>query len=104
MRTATRSSRCTWRRSIPTPHTTLAVGVAVVRNGRIEAVLRSSRGTVFTANASPEPPRCELEFRTATGRTLLKELSPGGSLKLRARRFDPIDGGDHRVTASFESD
>ena len=56
--------------------------------------------------ASPEPPRCELEFRTtAAGRTLLKELSrPAAACKLRARRFDPIPGGDHRVTASFESD
>jgi alpha-D-xyloside xylohydrolase len=82
----------------------LDTDVAVVRNGRIEAVLRSSRGSVITTNTSPEPPRCELEFRTATGRTLLKELSPGGSLKLRARRFEPIAGGDHRITASFESD
>ena len=76
---------------------------AVVRNGRIEAVLRSSRGTPG-GDASPEPPRCELEFRTSTGRTLLKELPHGGSLKLKARRFAAIPGGDHRVTASFESE
>ncbi len=78
--------------------------VAVVRNGRIEAVLRSSRAVTNATEASPEPPRCEVEFRTSTGRPLLKELPPGGSLKLRARRFDAIPGGDHRVTASFESD
>jgi len=82
----------------------LDTDVAVVRNGRIEAVLRTVRGTVSMVNASPEPPRCELEFRTSSGRTLLKELSPSGSLKLRARRFEPIPGGDHRITASFESD
>jgi alpha-D-xyloside xylohydrolase len=82
---------------------TLDADVAVVRNGRIEVVLRSSRGTPG-GDASPEPPRCELEFRTSTGRTLLKEQSQGGSLKLKARRFQAVPGGDHRLTASFESD
>ncbi|HSP20037.1 MAG TPA: TIM-barrel domain-containing protein [Myxococcaceae bacterium] len=82
---------------------TLDTDVAVVRCGRIEAVLRSSPG-VRGGDASPEPPRCELEFRTSTGRTLLRELSRGGSLRLKARRFEAIPGGDHRVTAAFESE
>ena len=66
-------------------------------------MLRSSHGLPTTAG-NPEPPRCHLEFRTPGGRTLLKELSRGGSLKLKGRRSDPIRGGDHRDTASFESD
>jgi alpha-D-xyloside xylohydrolase len=76
---------------------------AVVRNGRIEAVLRSTPGTVPGMNGT-EPPRCVLEFRNREGRTLLKELPRGGSLRLKARRFEPVPGGNHRVTASFESD
>ena len=36
--------------------------------------------------------------------TLFRELGTGGSLRLEARRFEPIPGGDHRVTACFESD
>jgi len=76
---------------------------AVVRNGRIEAVLRSTPGTAPDMNGT-EPPRCVLEFRNREGRTLLRELPRGGSLRLKARRFEAVPGGNHRVTASFESD
>jgi alpha-D-xyloside xylohydrolase len=77
--------------------------VAVLRNGGIEAVLRATSRHSAT-DVFSDVIRCELEFRTPDGRTLLKELPHGGSLRLKARRFEPILGGDHRVTASFESD
>jgi alpha-D-xyloside xylohydrolase len=76
--------------------------VAVVRNGKLHAVVRAvsrpNRGAVV------HDCRCEIEFLSADGRPLLKELSVGGSLNLSARRFEAIPGGDHQVTASFESD
>lgn len=77
--------------------------VATIRHGEIEAVL--------TATSSHDPggmsrgeTRCEVEFRRPDGRVLLREQSPGGSLRRRARRFEPIPGGDHQLTARFESD
>jgi alpha-D-xyloside xylohydrolase len=77
--------------------------VAVVRNGGIEAVLRGV-DLHDAANIFGDVCRCDLEFRTAAGRTLFRELPRGGSLNLRARGFEAIPGGDHRLTASFESD
>jgi alpha-D-xyloside xylohydrolase len=76
--------------------------VAVLRSGRLEVVLRA---TSVHDPADPyfDAARCSLEFRSG-GRTLFRELGTGGSLRLEARRFEPIPGGDHRVTASFESD
>jgi alpha-D-xyloside xylohydrolase len=76
---------------------------AVVRNGRLHAVLRAT-STHDAVNMSHDMSRCDIEFRTPDGRTLLKELPHGGSLNLRARRFEAIPGGDHQLTASFESD
>ena len=46
--------------------------------------------------------RCSLEIRDGHGRTMLKELGEGGSLKLRAREFRPQLGTFH-LKASFES-
>ncbi|MBE1876424.1 TIM-barrel domain-containing protein [Myceligenerans pegani] len=46
--------------------------------------------------------RCAVEFRDAAGKVLLRELDAGGSLKLDARAFRPIAGGDHQLTAAFE--
>ncbi|NEG56050.1 glycoside hydrolase family 31 protein [Bifidobacterium platyrrhinorum] len=46
--------------------------------------------------------RCVLSFhRTSDGALLFKELPEGGSLNLKARRYEPITGGDHKVIASF---
>lgn len=47
--------------------------------------------------------RCRLTFRDASGRVLLRELESGGALKQKARDYRAIVGGDHRLTASFES-
>lgn len=77
------------------------VETAVVTNGRISAHLRAT--TAIDVTLGYEVLRCSLEFRDASGRVLLRELEPGGSLRLRARAFRPIPGGDHHVTASFEA-
>ncbi|MEN1974041.1 glycoside hydrolase family 31 protein [Cellulomonas sp. P4] len=47
--------------------------------------------------------RCRLTFRDASGRVLLRELESGGALKQKARDYRAIVGGDHRLTAAFES-
>lgn len=77
------------------------VETAVVTNGRITAQLRAT--TAIDVTLGHEVLRCSLEFRDASGRVLLRELEPGGSLRLRARAFRPIPGGDHHVTACFEA-
>lgn len=62
-------------------------------NGKIKAVIsvdgdRNSR----------------LAFYNQRDELLLQERARGGALSLRARKFQPIIGGDYRLTASFESD
>jgi len=46
---------------------------------------------------------CSLTFRDAHGEVLFRELRPAGALKLKARDYRAHVGGDHQVTASFES-
>ena len=41
-------------------------------------------------------------FYNRRGEVLLREISPQGCLKLRARDYQPAAGGDHRLTVSFE--
>lgn len=74
---------------------------AVVQSGRISAHLRAT--TEIDVTLGHEVLRCSLEFRDASGRVLLREREPGGSLRLQARAFRPIPGGDHHLTASFEA-
>jgi len=74
--------------------------VATLRNGQITAVLRSR--WFFDVQLGYDVGRCTIEFRDAAGTTLLRELDEGGSLKLKARDLQPIVGGDHKVTATFE--
>jgi len=77
--------------------------VVTFRNGKIQAILTAT--SVHDAeNIVQDECRCDVEFRTADGRPLLRELPKGGALNRKARRFEPIPGGDHRLTASFESD
>lgn len=73
---------------------------AVITNGRISAHLRAKRG--YDEQTGYDTTYCSIEFVDHNGRTLLRELDAGGSLKLRARAFQPLLGGDHRLTASFE--
>lgn len=67
---------------------------ASIQNGRIKAVLTIDD---WTKN-------CRISYYNRDGRLLLQELGGHGCLKLAARRFKPIIGGDYRLTASFESD
>ncbi len=73
---------------------------ATVGNGRITAHLVAT--TVLDVAVGYEVMRCSIEFRDADGAVLLRELDAGGSLKLKARAFQPIIGGDHKITAAFE--
>ena len=75
---------------------------AVIQNGKIRAILTGE--STHEGNGFFDVSRCAIEFVDASGRPLFKELGAGGSLKLKARRFTPIPGGDFRITASFESD
>lgn len=85
----------------PSPtEVTIDGDVATVRNGRITAVLRARR--FLDVAAGYEVGRCTVEYLDAAGATLLKELDAGGSLRLAARSFTPIIGGDHKVAAAFE--
>lgn len=73
---------------------------AILSNGRITAHLLAT--TVLDVAVGYEVMRCGIEFRDADGAILLRELDAGGSLKLKARAFQPIIGGDHKITASFD--
>src|SRR5664279_3752733 len=77
--------------------------VAILRNGKIQAIL-TAISAHNAENMAQDECRCNVEFRTSDGRPLLSELSKGGSLNRKARHFEPIQGGDHHLTASFESD
>jgi alpha-D-xyloside xylohydrolase len=75
---------------------------ATLVNDRITAVLhatsRQDDQVGYRVHA------CSVAFYDADGKLLLKEADAGGSLKLRSRAYRPISGGDHHITATFESD
>jgi alpha-D-xyloside xylohydrolase len=73
---------------------------ATLVNGGITAVLRARGG--FDYQTGYDVFHCSVEFRDASGRTLLREISDGGALKLTAREFRPLAGGAHRLRAAFE--
>ncbi len=64
---------------------------ASITNGKIRAVVRHSFWDT--------PGR--ITFYNEKGELLLQEISSGGALKLRARAFKSIIGGDHQLTVSF---
>ncbi|GAB3168112.1 glycoside hydrolase family 31 protein [Myceligenerans halotolerans] len=68
--------------------------------GRLTVVLRA--WDYYDEQVGYQVYRCAVEFRDAAGKVLLRELDAGGSLKLDARAFRPITGGDHQLTAAFE--
>ena len=74
---------------------------ATVSNGGI-VVKAEARHWRYGASGYEEF-RCVLSFVTADGRTLFRELPEGGSLNLKARRYRALTGGDHAITASFET-
>jgi alpha-D-xyloside xylohydrolase len=65
---------------------------AKITNGKITAVINQSQWET--------PGR--ISFYNDKGELLLKEISRGGALKLQARAFKPIIGGDYKLTVSFE--
>ncbi|MDR3598390.1 TIM-barrel domain-containing protein [Clostridium sp.] len=65
---------------------------ATIENGKITAIINHSRWET--------PGR--ISFYNEKGELLLKEISRGGALKLQARAFKPIIGGDHKLIVSFE--
>lgn len=73
---------------------------ASVRHGRIEARLEAAESYDWSAGHVVHT--CTLAFYDADGALLLRERPAGGSLKLKARHFQPITGGPHAITASFE--
>ena len=46
----------------------------------------------------------QITFLNASGKVLLKEISNGGALTLKAREYRPLPGGNFRLKASFQSD
>lgn len=73
--------------------------VARLVNGAITAVLRAR--DFHDEQAGYQVFRCTLEVTDVRGRTVLKELGEGGSLKLKAREFRPQTHSYH-LKASFE--
>jgi alpha-D-xyloside xylohydrolase len=65
---------------------------ATIKNGKITAIINHSRWET--------PGR--ISFYNEKGELLLKEISSGGALKLQARAFKPIIGGDYKLIVSFE--
>lgn len=65
---------------------------ATIKNGKITAIINHSKWET--------PGR--ISFYNEKGELLLKEISRGGALKLQARAFKPIIGGDHKLIVSFE--
>ena len=64
---------------------------ATIKNGKVKAVIHHAKyGT---------PGR--ISFYNDKGELLLQEIDGGASLKLKARAFKPIIGGDYGLTVSF---
>lgn len=74
---------------------------AVLTNGAVVARLEAERW--HDDGAGYVRFRCRVTITDRTGRVLLQELGPGGSLKRQARQWQPLPGGAHRLTASFEA-
>jgi len=72
---------------------------ATVVNGRITATLTAEE--FFDLQCGFTARRCHVEYTDETGRVLLSEQDPGGSLKLEARQLRGITGGAHRIVATF---
>lgn len=75
---------------------------ATLTNGALVVVAEADQS--FDVQARYAVATCRLEFRKADGTLLFREHRDGGSLKLKARGFQPLAGGAHRITAMFEAD
>lgn len=67
---------------------------AVITNGKITAVME----------VQPWGNALQMTFRNQKGEVLLKEISNGGALSLRARHYKTLPGGNFHLKASFVSD
>ncbi|MCI1978933.1 MAG: family 31 glucosidase [Bifidobacteriaceae bacterium] len=74
---------------------------AQVTNGILS--VRAHHEEYFNGSAGYDEFRCTLSFWDGTGTQLFKEISSGGSLYLRARKYRPLEGGADGVVASFET-
>ena len=81
---------------------TVEGSTATLTNGALVVVAVADQ--VFDVQARYAVATCRLEFRKADGTLLFREHRDGGSLKLKARAFQPLAGGAHRITAMFEAD
>ncbi|MEO3755393.1 TIM-barrel domain-containing protein [Streptomyces sp. B6B3] len=87
----------------PTDATIVTDGAeARLTNGNITAVL-TAEDRVDQA-VGYRVFRCSVAFQDRHGNPLLRELDPGGSLKLRARAYRALLGGPHHLTASFAAE
>ncbi|MBO1752118.1 family 31 glucosidase [Actinotalea sp. BY-33] len=76
--------------------------VATLVNGDLHVVLRHSEEVAEVLGHHRF--RCAVSFHKPDGTLLFRELDPGGSLALQARRLRGHLGGDLEVTAAFEAD
>jgi len=67
---------------------------ASIKNGNITAIVKTQGWDK----------RGRISFYNQQGQCLIKEAGSQGCLKLNAREFKPIIGGDYQLTASFISD
>lgn len=66
---------------------------AFIQNGNITAELV----------VQPWGNALQITFKNQKGEVLLREISNGGALTLKARHFKPLQGGSFKLKASFES-
>ncbi len=74
---------------------------ADIQLGDMEASIRCG-GLTARLVVDPWHRVARISFYNARGELLLREIACGGALNLRARRFQPILGGDHRLSVSFD--
>ena len=72
---------------------------ATLTNGQI--VVKANAYHSCNAASGYEEFHCALSFYKKDGTLLFKEISGGGSLNLKARNYQSITGGNHRITVSF---
>lgn len=68
-----------------------------------ELIVRAVAEHALNGASGYEEYRCRLSFHKADGTLLFEEVSHGGSLNIKARRYEGHIGGDHRITASFNA-
>ena len=66
---------------------------ATIQNGKLKAQITQDNWREYA----------QLTFLNQNDEVLLKELSCGGALALKARHFKPLLGGDHSLTVTLES-